>query len=402
MKRIALSLVYLTGLLPTVAHAQVKVSVFDLQGATGAAKAAARITHALRRQVGSKSSLAIVPGKSLAEVKLVFGCPDRPISAFHRCIAKVGRSMKADRILLGRVRYRRGTYKVVLTLLKVNRPLRPSTVSARIPAAETRGTALSRHASMWLASLLGVKVPGGRLSLLCSVEGVDVSVDGDLAGTCGPVERTIPVKPGVHEVSFTKDGFEAATRSVTISSGQTSRLNLNLRAKPGVEVGPRRRAGAGVTPPGGKAKKDSRMLWKALFYTTVSVGAALLVGSIITGVKVKSLESDKRSIIKASWDGPTDGWITDQKDVCAHNKGNQELVSVCNDGVKYANITNALIGVGAALVAGSGYFLYRAYFSRDSSERPSVPPPAAAQPAAFVVTPQIYQRGGGVSAVLRF
>lgn len=404
MKRITLPLVLLTGLVPTVAHAQVKISVFDLQGASGAAKAASRITHALRRQVGSKSSLAIVPGKSLAEVKLVFGCPDRPISAFHKCIAKVGRSLKADRILLGRVRYRRGTYKVVLTLLTVNRPLRPKMVSARIPAAETRGTALSRHAALWLASLLGVQVPQGRLSMLCSVDGVDVSVDGDSAGTCGQVERTIQVKPGVHEVSFSKEGFEVANRSVTVSSGQTSRLNVTLRAKAGGAVGPRRRVGgSGVTPPGGEGKKDGRMLWKALFYTTVSVGAALLVGSIITGVKVKSLESDKRAIIRASWDGPTDGWITDEKDACAHNKGNPEMVSVCNDGVKYANITNALIGVGAALVAGSGYFLYRAYFSKDSSsERPSALRPTTPRPARLIVAPQIYERGGGVSAVLRF
>jgi len=154
---------------------------------------------------------------------------------------------------------------------------------------------------------MGVKVPGGRLSLLCSVDGVAVSLDGDPAGTCGQVERSITVKPGVHEVSFTKDGFETATRSVTVSSGQTSSLSVSLRAQPGVEVGPRRRVGGGVTPPGGKGTKDGRMLWKVLFYTTVSVGAALLVGSIVTGVKVRSLESDKEAIIRASWLGPTDG-----------------------------------------------------------------------------------------------
>lgn len=88
---------------PGLAQAETKVSVFDLEAGAGATKMAAKVTRSLRRQVASKPNLAIVPGKSLAEIKLVFGCPERPVRKFHACLAKVGASLKARKIIIGKV-----------------------------------------------------------------------------------------------------------------------------------------------------------------------------------------------------------------------------------------------------------------------------------------------------------
>ncbi len=393
--------------IPGVARAGVKVTVFDLEAGAGAAKVAAKVTRALRRQVSNQSRFEIVAGKSLAEIKLVFGCVERPMRAFHRCLAKVGRSLKARKIIIGKVRHQGGAYKVVLTVIDVHRPLRPRTVSERIPDSQTTATGVKMAVGQLFGRLFPSAAPGA-ISLLCNVDGVSVTLNGQPSGECSMVGRKLPARAGTYKLVFSKEGYESSTRVVTVSGGQTSSLNITLEKTggggqpgtgPGEGPGTGPGEGSGTTPGTTPSKSDPTMKWKILFYSTISAGAALLVASIFTGLKVKSLESDKEDVIRRSWDGPQDTWITDQDNACTHNKGNQELVDICNKGTKMATVTNALIGVGAVLVAGSGYFLYKAYFAKDKKERATAL--SAPQPT-WVVAPSVTEKGGGVTATFRF
>ncbi|MFH2008160.1 MAG: PEGA domain-containing protein [bacterium] len=387
------------------ARAELKVSVLDLEAGPGAAKVAQRITSTLRRQVANTTGMSLASTKTLAEIKLIFGCVERPRRAYHRCLAKVGISMMANRVIVGKVRVVGGAYKVVLTLLDVQRPLRPNTVSERISLHSVTEAALAGHTRTWFNRLFGLDREG-TLAVTCNREGVAVTVGERPAGTCGMAGSRITAKPGTHRVVFSKNGFQTTTRMVTIAAGRTSRLTIEMTKtdRPVVDrIPPRRDGGEGVTPPKGEKKKDPRLTYKVLFYTTLSVGAALLVSSIFTGLQVKKYEQDKLDQIdRLHAENPPR--YPDEENACKGNANSPELVDICNKGTNMAVITNVLIGLGAALVGTSAVFLYYAYIKKSSAERANADNPAFQDPtrAKVMVTPQIWVNGGGVSATLRF
>ncbi len=390
------------------AQASTRVAVLDLEAGPGTASAAGRVSAALRRQVANTSGLTIALGKTLAEIKLIFGCTERPRRAYHRCLAKAGHSMKADKIIVGKLRRSGSGYKVVLTLVDMARPLRPQTISARISRRDTSGSRLRARARVWVGRLFG-RSSSGVLLVTCSTDGVSVTVGGNVLGTCSTTATKITLSPGTHRVTFSKSGFRTSTRLVGISAGQTSRLSMSMARIPrprrllgGNAAGSGAEGNEGVTPPPpGGSKKDKRLVWKVLFYSTLGVGVAMLAGSIFTGLQVKSYEHDKEVRIRQLQD---QGIYPGESNACRDNAGDDTLVSICNKGLKMANVTNALIGVGAALLAGSGVFLYLAYIAKDNKERATSLSPSFRGPGGsrVMVTPTIWVRGGGLSATLRF
>jgi len=411
MRRSLMAVLVILGVgISSPARAELKVSVLDLEAGPGAAKVARRITSTLRRQVANTSGMSLAGTKTLAEIKLIFGCVERPRRTYHRCLAKVGKSMKANRIIVGKVRSRGGGYKVVMTLLDVRRPLRPNTVSERISRAAIGATALAGHTRTWFNRLFGLDREG-TLAVTCNREGVSVTLNQQPVGTCGLAGSLIKAKPGTHSVGFSKDGFHTTTRVVTVRAGRTSRLTIELTktSRRVIDRVPPGGGGPGVTPPKGGKKKDPRMAYKVLFYTTLSVGAAMLVSSIFTGLQVKKYEQDKIDQIDRLNDlhlsNPVDyPTFPGEENACKENANSTALVDICNNGTTMATVTNVLIGIGAALVASSGVFLYYAYFKKSKTERAEADHPAFKDPtqARIMVTPQIWVNGGGVSATLRF
>jgi hypothetical protein len=385
----------------TTARADTRVAVLDLEAGPGAGATAVKVSNALRRQVANTSGLAIAAGKSLAEIKLIFGCTERPRRAYHRCLAKAGTSMKADKIIVGKVRKAGAGYKVVLTLVDVANPLRPQTVSERISRAGAKGFRLRSHARAWISRLFG-RGRSGTLVVTCSTDGVQVSVGGNVLGTCSTSATSITLSPGTHRVIFTKDGFHSASRMVSIRTSRKSQLNVELRKrKIESRLPPDDGKGTpGVTPP--TDDKDDRLLWKVLFYSTLGAGVALLAGSIFTGLKVRQYERDKEIRISQLHDI---GSYPGVKDACTYNERDSTLLNICNDGTTMARTTNVLIGLGAALLASSGVFMYFAYIAKGlKKERPTSLGPTFGGPgkSRIMVTPQIWVRGGGLSATLRF
>lgn len=408
MRQLLVAAVVFTFLLSSgLARAQVKVAVFDLDAAAGGQAVAAQLTQSMRRWVGSQQGMVAAPGRSLAEIKLVFGCSEQPVQAFHQCLAKVGLSLQADRIVIGKVRKRGAGFAVVLTLIDVQQPLRPRSLSETLAPNQVSGAVMEKVAASWFSTLFGI-VAKGTLKVICNVPAATVKIGDQTVGECDAGGLSLSLDAGEHSVSVSKDGYATSTHVVTVRQAVTTELEVGLKviedARPGDPRLPAHKdldpgAKDGVTPPRVDKPGDPTMKWKVLFFSTASVGAALLVASIFTGMKVKSLEKDKLDEIRR--------WIDlgnpapDQRDACTNNAGNQALVNICNKGERMAVATNALIGVGAALVAGSAFFLYKAYFDRSAKEH-SLLAPEALSPPSFVVTPEIWERGGGVSATLRF
>ncbi|MDY0004484.1 MAG: PEGA domain-containing protein [Polyangia bacterium] len=415
MRRLAITALVLGGLcISGQARGQTKVAVFDLEAAAGSQGVATQITAGLRRMVSNQAGHSLAPGKPLAEIKLVFGCAETPVAAYHQCLAQVGRNLNADLLIFGKVGKKGGSFSVELTLLDVKSPLTPKSQSEIITAAQAKGSALDSLVTKWHGGLFGLVVKG-TMRVVCNVPGATVNVDGRVVGECDAGGLKVEVEPGTRAVTVTRPGFVAASRMVVVKAATVSEVQVTLQASsrprppderrppPGGDVTPPP-GGDGTTPPkdGSDKPKDPNLVWKALFYSTVSVGAAVLVASIFTGMKVKSLEKDKEAEIKRSWDDPNiDNWVTDLNDACSNNRGNQALVNICNKGENMAIMTNALIGVGAALVVGSGIFLWKAYFSKSGKEQPD-PAAAMGTDPRFVFTPVIWESGGGASATFKF
>ena len=244
--------------------------------------------------------------------------------------------------------------------------------------------------------------------MTCSTDGVKVTVGGNVLGTCSTSATKITLSPGTHKVTFTKDGFRTASRVVSITAGSASQLNVSLvKRRVDTRLPPDNGGGgggAGVTPPPSVKKKDNRLVWKVLFYSTLSAGVALLAGSIFTGLKVRGYEHDKEVRIR-QLHSQVPPVYPGESDACKFNEGDPTLVNICNKGSQMANVTNALIGVGAALLAGSGVFMYFAYFAKgNTTEKATSLSPTFKGPGKtrIMVTPQIWVRGGGLAASLRF
>jgi hypothetical protein len=411
MKRLMLAaLVGLYGLLPSPARATGRTVVLDLEASPGADRLATAITDQLRRQVAATPGVQSVPGKSLAEIRLIYGGAATPGRTFHGWGAKAAAGLKADQVLIGKVSPAGGgEFKVVLTLIEVAHPLRPKTLSERLSVVKTSGDALSQQVSRWSDQLLG-RLTQGYLEVRCSVEGATVALDGQDAGTCSTRLRRLTVASGRHELEFRKAGHHAIRRVVQVAVNQTHREQVELPVvetdrRPVVDpdrrvVEPERRPipDDAVTPPkqdDTERKPDKRIGWKAAFYSTLAVGVGVLVGSLVTGLKVKSLEKDKEDAIRASQQhGSPLPEVTDVDNACHNNNGNREVWGICQRGLKMARYTNILLGVGAGLVAVSMVFMWKAYLAKSKREKP--------RETTIRLTPELWGKGAGVSAAFEF
>ncbi len=79
------------------------------------------LTDALRAELKKRPTVQVMPGKDYVEMKLLFGCTDE--AQLGACMAQVGKSLVADRLLLGTLR---GDTKAAKSQGKVDAQLFPA------------------------------------------------------------------------------------------------------------------------------------------------------------------------------------------------------------------------------------------------------------------------------------
>lgn len=151
------------------------------------------------------------------------------------------------------------------------------------------------------------------------------------------------VPEGTVELAFSAEGYEPATRSLTVKKGETTRVEMELKKK----------AGGAVTPPKGDAP-----VWPAVVLGVgggvfIAGGVGMLVGAFVT-----------RSDVEEQTASGT----------CATDPACQDH----EDSLDTANVLGALgitgLGVGAAALAGMG--IYLAVGGGGSGDE-AAPPPVA-------------------------
>ena len=158
-------------------------------------------------------------------VSELLACVGRDISDNDGCLSVVFERTRADRVVVLRVRSKRDQGKPVREVSGwVFRPSGKSLKYGQRFCHECRDGDLEMSARILVATLVRSARARARPSLLkvrSIPPGAEIELDDKPVGV---TDMDFEVYPGRHIVDLTKDGFQVATREVTVDDGGTSRL----------------------------------------------------------------------------------------------------------------------------------------------------------------------------------
>jgi hypothetical protein len=352
--------------LAPVAHAKPKVAVLGLEvvedGAIDAktTTAAKQITSKLRGEASkseSKLELADDSNKDLLELKLLSDCSDEG----RRCMAEIGKELKAEFLLYGRIEKRKNGYQVSLKLLETGTAQMAKTTSDIVPFADATDQGLSRWSHSFYARLTGAP-EDGALVVRANVDSGMVYIDGELkTNLSGGSAKVAGLSEGVHRVTIEADGKRRYDAEIAISSGQTEELAVSLSAEGGGG------GGGGEGRPGGG--------WRAAFWTaTIATAAGATGWSIELYRYTGPLKEDQLDAVKQlNGTLPSGSQLLEGDDACAgagaylgdadpSRAAAAKLVDDrCKTGQFHANMTLALgVATGVSAIA-AAIFDYKGY-----------------------------------------
>ena len=306
----------------------------------------------MRQRAKDKDSpfkLAPNSNKDLLEMKLLSGCANEA----RGCMADIGKELKAERLIYGKIERRKDSYQVTLKLLNVgNRKMERSTTDV---IAINDSTDVDKWSRRLFNRLSGLP-DEGTLMVKANVDRGTVYVNGEPKGELsGGTAQIMGLPEGKHEVRVESDGNSAFTSEVTIEAGHTAELTVNLA--PMDSKGP---IDKGETRPGG----TERML----FWTTAVLTAGGAAGFTIFGLKMQTAEKDKEDAILAY---QMSGMPLNEGNACADAEGRagaEAVVDACDSGGRAALIANISLGVGIASAVAAGYFYYKGYMAPGKSK----------------------------------
>jgi hypothetical protein len=380
---------------PAVARAQTSVSVLGFEPIEVPEDVTNLVTTGLRVRAAT-AKLRVVPGKPLVEMKLVFGCLDEAPT----CMAQIGSSLQAEKLLYGAVRKSRTGYSVTLKYLDVAKARIENEQTFQLVKSDAREASLRPLIEKWFAAVTGVKSTG-MLRITPSVAGARVTVDDVVIGTSSGLAPVVAsdLRPGKHEIVVTAPKHKRFSASVRLAAGETLEVNAQLEREeeplgptgPTGIVAPTGPTGI-VAPTGPTTERPGGGARIAAWTTGGSAVAAYIVG-IVAAVRVKSLGNDKlkqmQSACSADPNGPaclrvmpecapgdTSGncyYNVQGNDACAAansprkdgaGQRNPKVADLCSEGKSWATATWVVFPIAGALTALSGYFFWSGYFGK--------------------------------------
>lgn len=368
-----LSLAAVLGVALPAAHAKPSVAVLGLEvveeggidaKTTGAARNLTRELRAEAARGEGRFTLAADAAKDLLELKLLSDCSDEG----RRCMAEIGKELKADFLIYGKIERAKNGYQVALKLLDTATAQMIKTTSDIVPFDDAAGP----QAATWAASFYGrlTGVPDtGTLVVSGDVVGT-VYVDGERkAPLIGGIARISGIAPGPHRVTIEEEGGARRDAEIEIAAGQEAQLTVEL------DRGPARddEDEAGERPGGG---------WRTAFWVATGAATASAMAWTVEAHRYAGLwitdgpakRKQLRAVDRLNALLPADDRLAPSDDACgiardryvgssdrdiAERAG--EVDSTCGNGEFHANMTLAFgiaTGVSAAAAA---YFYYKGY-----------------------------------------
>ena len=390
-------------LLPRAYAGEVKsVAVLSVEAQGLPAELADRYSAALKSLVARRAGYKLAPGKSLEEIKLVFGCVDTSAE----CMARVGSSLVADKLLWGTLVKGSDGLKLTLKVLDVAAARLEKVLAKDVTEKSVAAEVIEGLAEQILTPIFG------QILLRSKELGAEVFVGDRKIGATGEEALLVgKLQSGTYVVQVKKDGFKAYVRRVTVLGGAATEVQIVLEALPPPPPPP---PPPPLSPPPPLPLAPSRTAWKVAFWATATVAIGAAVGGIVSGLRVRTLEDDKAKEIDrlANLTLGLDGKPTNKnyvaaitnpnENVCAYSNGKDALATlngICGEGkTMAAAATGLLIGAGAAAAA-SILFVYKAYIESPEKQGRAVQTDAKLH---WDVTPRLGLQGVGVDFALQF
>jgi hypothetical protein len=351
-----------------VGHARPKLVVLGLevtgdsamdQKATEAAKA---LTRELRREVaraGGPFELAANGNKDLLEMKLLSDCSDDS----RRCMSEIGKQLRADRLIYGKLERNKRGYAVALRLLDTENSALLKQLSEVIPTADVSASGgLQRRAREMYGRLIGTD-DTGAVAISASVDGGTVYVDDKIrTNLSNGSARLTGLSDGVHTIAIESPGFARFEAEVNVDAGETAELDATL-----VAVG-------GMSPDGDGDRPGSG--WRIAFWSGVIATGVAGAGWTYSGLSVLSAEDDVQTASLAYTGDPLalekppmngrfenacasfDSPIAEAADPTTFNK----VRDACDRGDKHEKLFNLVwMPATAAAAIFTGFAYYKGY-----------------------------------------
>jgi hypothetical protein len=386
---------------PAAASAQVSVAVLGFEPIEVPEDVANLVTQSLRTRAAA-AKLRVVQGKPLVEMKLVFGCLDEAPA----CMAQIGSSLSAEKLLYGAVRKSRTGYSVTLKYLDVSKARLENEQTFQLVKGDAREASLRAHVEKWFAAVTGLKATG-TLRITPSVAGAKVTVDDVVVGTSTGLAPVIAgdLRPGKHEIVVVAPKHKRFSASVRLAAGEALEVNAQLEKEeepigPG-PTGPTGPTGTiaptGIVAPTGTTTETPGRGARIAAWSTGGAAVAAYVVGIVAAVKVKSVGNDKLKQMQAACaidpngagclrvipecnganDTPGCYYNVPGNDACAAAASldrngqirNSRVSDLCKQGKSWATATWVVFPIAGALTALSGYFFWSGYLGKKPADK---------------------------------
>jgi hypothetical protein len=206
--------------------AETNIAVLGIEASEGVPEAVATAaTDALRQRMSLTPGYRLVQGRDLVEVKLVFSCPDEA----PPCMGQASKSLGAARLLFGSVKKAGAdAFSLTVKLFDGEKEVVESWTTDQFSRTQASAAGLRGPAQKWIASLTGQSLPG-NLHIQGGVVGAQVSLDEVGIGVLSATGLGISnVAPGKHEIVVSKPGFQPVKKTVTLASGDSRDITIEM------------------------------------------------------------------------------------------------------------------------------------------------------------------------------
>jgi len=239
------------------------------------------------------------------------------------------------------------TYKVLFNIGQVNLQLGNYAAARRgfeKYLAEGKGEIPDKRKSEVEKELTGLRNRTAHVTIVADVEGAEVSIDGNPAGTT-PLPEPLLVDAGQHTVAIKREGRIPATKAITLAGADEVKVEFELPAQ-----------AAPVNPTVIAPIRETRTYYKTekTSYTWVGwlMTGVFTAGATATGIAALALSSDLKSAREAAI-GPNETAAAKRKDLDDRQK-KARAVAVTTDILGAAAIVTGAITLVFTLKSDKG------------------------------------------------